>query len=461
MGVSLARPAERAGAAVAATPPFRPVRVLALDLDRPLPDIAATDPATGRRYGRALALVRLHDQPLGLAELDLGERGLGPADVARAVWVALGPQIAAHLHEDGLPDIAALDPGGLPGDGAAPACAAERARFLAGAPFMSVVVPTHDRPEQVAACLRSVLAGDYPWYEVIVVDNAPSSAATADLLRREFGDDARVRYVREDRPGASWARNRGLAEARAEYAAFIDDDVVVDRHWLAELARGFSRADDVACVTGNIIPRELETRAQVWLEERGGFGRGFERRVFDLSAHRPPRRLYPYCAMIFGSGANMAFRAATLRALGGFDPALDPAGPARGGEDFAAFFEVIMRGHRLVYEPAALVQHGHHREDAALRRQMRGWGVGFVAFLTRCLLAHPRTLPAFAADATAALLAFLAGSRAREARMAAAYPPGWTRDLWRSERRGYLAGPVAYLRGRRHARRVGRMASDE
>ena len=45
--------------------------------------------------------------------------------------------------------------------------------------------------------------------------------------------------------------------------------------------------------------------------------------------------------------------------------------------------------------------------------------------------------------------------------MAAAYPPGWTRDLWRSERRGYLAGPVAYLRGRRHARRVGRMASDE
>ncbi|HEX5505872.1 MAG TPA: glycosyltransferase [Thermomicrobiales bacterium] len=461
-GSSDAHPAHQVGAE---TPAVGPLRLLELDLDRPLPDLPAVDPATGRRYSRALALARLHGAPLGLVELTLGEDGLCAAEAARRVWAALGPAITMHLEHDGLPASEALDARGLPPGDTPPSCATERARCLAGAPFVSVVVPTHNRPEQVAACLRSVLASDYPRYEVVVVDNAPASAATADLIRREFGGDARVRYLREDRPGASWARNRGLLAARAEYVAFIDDDVVVDRHWLAALVAGFSRAADVACVTGNILPRELETPAQVWLEERGGFSRGFAPRVFDLAAHRPPRRLYPYCAMVFGSGANMAFRAATLRALGGFDPALDPAGPARGGEDFSAFFEVIARGHRLVYEPAALVWHRHHREDAALRRQMHGWGVGFAAYLTKCLLERPARLPAFAFEAAASLLAFLAGSRRRMGALATTHPADLTRELWRIERRGYLAGPAAYLRGRRHARRIaaryGPQTSDE
>jgi glycosyltransferase involved in cell wall biosynthesis len=45
----------------------------------------------------------------------------------------------------------------------------------------------------------------------------------------------RVRYLREDRPGVSWARNRGMMAARGEILAFVDDDVVVDLYWLVEL----------------------------------------------------------------------------------------------------------------------------------------------------------------------------------------------------------------------------------
>jgi glycosyltransferase involved in cell wall biosynthesis len=121
--------------------------------------------------------------------------------------------------------------------------------------------------------LRALLALDYPRYEIIVVDNAPSTSATADFIRQTYRDVPQVRYVREDRPGLSWARNCGLMAARGEIVAFTDDDVVLDPYWLIELVKAFHVADDVMCVTGLVLPLELETPAQFLLEEFGGLAR--------------------------------------------------------------------------------------------------------------------------------------------------------------------------------------------
>jgi hypothetical protein len=71
------------------------------------------------------------------------------------------------------------------------------------------------------------------------------------------------------------AHNRGLTKARGEIVAFTDDDVVVDSLWLIELARAFEFADDVACVTGLILPMELETPAQFWLENSIRYNKGY------------------------------------------------------------------------------------------------------------------------------------------------------------------------------------------
>ena len=63
--------------------------------------------------------------------------------------------------------------------------------------------------------------------------------------------------------------------------AFTDDDVIVDREWVAALAGPFADPS-VACVTGLILPAELETAAQIRIEQAGGFARGFERRAVSL-----------------------------------------------------------------------------------------------------------------------------------------------------------------------------------
>ena len=73
-----------------------------------------------------------------------------------------------------------------------------------------------------------------------------------------------------------------------------------------------------------------------------------------------------------------------------------------GGDDLAAFYDVITAGHRLVYEPAAIVLHRHHRDYAGLRRQTYGYGAGLGAYLTRCLLRDPRAALALLRHAPAA-----------------------------------------------------------
>ena len=120
-------------------------------------------------------------------------------------------------------------------------------------------------------------------------------------------------------------RNRSAREAGTEIVALTDDDVALDPDWLGFLVAGFDRPE-VACVTGLILPSQLETRAQLLIEEFGGFSKGFERRRWDLDRHRLDHPLYPYLFGMYGSGANAAWRRSVLLEIGGYDACLGTAG---------------------------------------------------------------------------------------------------------------------------------------
>ncbi len=257
-------------------------------------------------------------------------------------------------------------------------------------------------------------------------------------------DESRVRYVREDRPGPSWARNCGIKVAKGKILAFVDDDIIADPYWLAEMVKAFSISDKVACVTGLILPLELKTPAQVWCEEYGGFSKGFSQRIFDMTEHRPKEPIYPYSLGRFGSGANMAFRAEVLRRIGGFDPALGGNGPARCGQDIASFFKVIVQGHQLVYVPASLVYHLHRPDYEGLRKQIYNYGVGFAAALTKGLLENPHLLLDFVVKVPYGLFFVLSTRSPKNRKKQAHYP----KELTKLELKGMIYGPLAYLRSR-------------
>src|ERR1051326_8580449 len=89
-------------------------------------------------------------------------------------------------------------------------------------PLVSVVIPTRNRSELLALTLRSVRRQQDANLEVVVVDEA-STDDTREVVARL--PDPRIRLVRHESPrGVAMARNRGWAESRGDWLAFLDDD---------------------------------------------------------------------------------------------------------------------------------------------------------------------------------------------------------------------------------------------
>ena len=163
-----------------AAPGFRSAWVGVVDLED-LPEVLLPVESTGRGYVDAMLLVREQGRPLGLLRLDL----TGPEITKQA----LHRRIDADFSRRGGGAMAVADP----------------------LPPMTVVVPTCRRPDDLERCVTSVLASTHQDLQVIVIDNAPADASTAQRVRDAFGREPRVRYLAEPVPGASRARTEECA----------------------------------------------------------------------------------------------------------------------------------------------------------------------------------------------------------------------------------------------------------
>jgi GT2 family glycosyltransferase len=408
-----------------------PVAVRVLDVDEPLRDLHLSYAGRSQDYRSLLAIVRLAEDPIGVATFPVDCGRVTRAQLLGGVAAQLGPQLdEAYARRDleGVVDTSMdVAVGGLEAD-----------RSLC--PSVSVVVPTCSNVGPLERCLRSILRNEYDDFEVIVVENRPRSSDTARMLVERFAGESRLRYVEEPRPSASLARNAGLASAEGEIVAFTDDDVVVDPLWLRASAAPLTGAPSVACVTGLILPLELESESQLLLEQFAGFGKGFEPKTYRLPEAREENPLLPYAAGCLGSGASIVMWTTVARELGGFDPALGPATLARGGEDLDLLARVLRNGYALSYEPRAIVWHEHPGGSARLRHQVYSYGIGLGAMLGKQLIASPRRR-----DFVRAIPSGVRYLRDPGSRKNVGKPTAYPRGLTRLERCGMLIGPALYV----------------
>lgn len=257
-------------------------------------------------------------------------------------------------------------------------------------PSVTVAICTKDRPERLVRLLDSLtpfVRGPAPFasVEVLVIDNAPSDDRTERLVAERDG----FRHVVEPRTGLDFARNAAVAHASGELLAFMDDDVVADPRWLQGLWRAWSADPEAGAWTGTVLPYELESRAQIEFEARGGFNHGFYALTYDqgLFGHV----FHPVSAGMMGVGCNMVFERALIGRLGGFDEALDTGAPLPGGGDLDGLYRVVRAGRRVRYEPQMTVRHQHRQTLDQLARQYWTWGLGFMAFVAKQRKADPDT----------------------------------------------------------------------
>ena len=121
-------------------------------------------------------------------------------------------------------------------------------------PGFSVVIPLYNKAGQIAMTLASVMAQTVPPREVIVIDNGSTDGSVEAVTALAH---PLVRLLREDQRGPGPARNRGIAEARGEWIAFLDADDLWAPNHLEVLRELTLRHPDCALVGTGFIRASL------------------------------------------------------------------------------------------------------------------------------------------------------------------------------------------------------------
>ena len=219
-------------------------------------------------------------------------------------------------------------------------------------PAFSVVVPTYNRPEPLARCLRALAAQDYPseLLEVIVVDDGGEEDLTNVTSRFE-----RVRLLRQDNAGPAAARNAGAAVAENDWLAFTDDDCIPHPDWLLHIASAVTR-NRSALVGGyclNALSNSLCAAAS---------------QLILNVVHEHFNGDHDHA--VFFPSDNMVVARQRFLEIGGFDERF------RWSEDRDLCDRWASRGWPLIVEPRALVDHAHVMGLPGFLGQHFGYGRG-------------------------------------------------------------------------------------
>ncbi len=236
-------------------------------------------------------------------------------------------------------------------------------------PSVSVVVATRNRGDQVRQTITSILANDYPRFDLWVVDQSESDD-TCQVVQ-PFETNGRLHYVRSSTTGVSTGRNLGITLSQGELIAITDDDCEAASDWITQMVNAFSQHPAAGIVFGNVLTAPHDTNA--------GFIPGYYRNDCFLA-----RTIY-YKHCVEGISACIGLRRAVWHQLNGFDPMLGAGAPLKsaGETDFA--IRALLAGIPIYETPAPAVTHFGFRTWEQGRSLIQGYMFGIAAALTKNL----------------------------------------------------------------------------
>jgi glycosyltransferase involved in cell wall biosynthesis len=232
---------------------------------------------------------------------------------------------------------------------------------------VSAVICTRNRPDKIGQAVASVLANEYPNFELTVIDQSTTDA-TEVALRDLLDADPRLHYIHSDEPGLSRAYNNGIGRTTGEIIAFTDDDCVVPSDWISTIAAAFESEPDGDLLYGQVVPLHLDAESGL---------------TPSLPITEPTRLSRKDGFRVFGMGANFAARRRLFTRVGGFDEILGGGGPLKSSQDYDLAYRTYRAGSVILLRPDVTLRHDGRREAEDWPALLTAYGIGDGAFYAK------------------------------------------------------------------------------
>jgi len=209
---------------------------------------------------------------------------------------------------------------------------------------ISIVIPNFNGKQFLEECLNSIINQDFPFYNVIIVDNA-SSDGSVDYIKNDYPQFTLIEN--KENSGFAAAVNQGIEASSAEYIFLLNNDVELDPHCISNLLKCIEKDENIFAVASKMIQYSDRSKMDDGGNEYTIFG--WTKKVGDGKSpdlYTKERETFSACA-----GAAL-YRKSVLDEIGYFD------------ENFFAYMEDVdisfrarIHGYKCTYCPGSVVYH--------------------------------------------------------------------------------------------------------
>ncbi len=219
-------------------------------------------------------------------------------------------------------------------------------------PYLSVIICTYNRDKYIYNLLKSIAENTLSKakYEIVLVNNNSTDATEMECNRfcADY-DDVVFRYFIETNQGLSYARNRGIQEAKGKVVVYVDDDATINTEYLTTYYQFFNANTNVYAAGGPILP-VYETEEPKWMSH-------YTRQLITGKLYIGNKtKEFPKGA--FPGGGNAAYRKSVFDKVGLFNVDLGRKGTSLiGAEEKDLFDKMTAQGIKFFYLPKAILYH--------------------------------------------------------------------------------------------------------
>jgi GT2 family glycosyltransferase len=216
--------------------------------------------------------------------------------------------------------------------------------------LFSIVIVTYNGQNHLQRCLSSVFNNLESSYEVIVVDNHSSDHTVIDIKKsfRKFKNKLTILEL-DNNYGPAYARNRGVAVAKGQLLAFLDNDTEVDKNWLITTKNTFLKNPKVGCIQAKLLLLSDKKKFDYAGDYLNQYGLLTHRATYgdqDFGQFNKQTTIFA------AKSAGMFIRKKVFDQIGGFD------------EDYFIYMEETdlcwrswLAGYECLYLPTSIVYH--------------------------------------------------------------------------------------------------------